>query len=160
MFHDNEQYTLRREIDGGGFTHYFIGYSGEQGFQESQVTRNVFVAYIRFGKKERNLRRWDERHKERQELSEVEINTRALQKPHSIEMLLVDAEQKNLLWQAISKLPEIQRRRLLMYHIDRMTYGEIADTEGCTKRAVKFSVDIAGEKIRNYFASLGYTFRL
>lgn len=32
-----------------------------------------------------------------------------------------------------------------------MTYEQIAEMEGCTKRAVKFSVDIAVEKLKKFF---------
>ena len=53
-----------------------------------------------------------------------------------------------LLHRAIAKLPEIQRRRLLLYFFGELTYGQIAELEGCTKRAVKFSVDIAIEKLK------------
>ena len=32
-----------------------------------------------------------------------------------------------------------------------LTYEQIAGMEGCTKRAVKFSVDIAVEKLKKFF---------
>jgi len=154
MFHDNDQYTLHRKVDGGGFTHYYISYTDEQGeAHDTRVSREVFAAYLRFEKDERNLRRWNERHREQRDLSDAEISARALRQPHSIENVLIDTEQRKLLWQAIAGLPEIQRRRLLMYHVDGMTYEEIADSEDCTKRAVKFSVDIAEEKVKNFLSS-------
>ena len=56
-----------------------------------------------------------------------------------------------LLHKAISKLPEVQKRRLLLYFFGDMTYEQIAKMEGCTKRAVKFSVDIAIEKLKKNF---------
>ena len=55
------------------------------------------------------------------------------------------------LHRAISELPEIQRRRLILYYFQGMTYEQIAGMEGCTKRAVKFSVDIAVEKLKKFF---------
>ena len=147
MFHDNDQYTLHKEIV-GGFTHYYIGYTDEQGiFQESQVTRNVFAAYLRFGKNERNLRRWDERHKEKSDLIETTLHKRAFCLPQSMENQVIDAERNERLWQTIAELPEIQQRRFILYHKYGLTYEQIAEQEGCTKRAVKFSVDLAKEKI-------------
>ena len=44
---------------------------------------------------------------------------------------------------AIANLPEIQRKRIKLYFFDDLTYQQIANLEGCTKRAIKFSVDIA-----------------
>ena len=160
MFHDNEQYTLRREIDGGGFTHYYIGYTDEQGFQESRVTRNVFAAYMRFGKDERNLRRWDERHKERLDLSEAEINARALRQPHSIEKILIDAEQRDALRQAIANLPEIQRRRFLMYHEDGMTLEEIAAIENRAFQVIARSITSGVKKLKTFLSQGGEKSRL
>lgn len=50
-------------------------------------------------------------------------------------------------------LPEVQRRRLLLYFFGEMTYEQFAAIEGCTKRAVKFSVDIAIEKLKKDFGT-------
>ena len=43
---------------------------------------------------------------------------------------------------AIARLPEKQRHRLVLYYFGEFTYEPIAEMEGCTKRAVKFSVTI------------------
>ena len=53
--------------------------------------------------------------------------------------------------QAIDMLPEVQRRRLLLYYFGGYTYDQIAQMEGCTKMAVKFSIDIAIKKLREKF---------
>ena len=49
---------------------------------------------------------------------------------------------------AIDLLPEVQRRRVHLYFFEEYTYEEIAVMEGCTKRAVKFSVDPALQKLK------------
>ena len=51
----------------------------------------------------------------------------------------------------ISKLPETQRRRLLLYFFGELSYEQIAKLEGCTKMAVKGSVDIALKKLKKLF---------
>ena len=55
------------------------------------------------------------------------------------------------LHKAIDMLPEVQRRRLLLYYFGGYTYEQIAQMEGCTKMAVKFSIDIAIKKLRETF---------
>ena len=40
---------------------------------------------------------------------------------------------------------------MILYYFQGMTYEQIAEMEGCTKRAVKFSVDIAVEKLKKFF---------
>ena len=51
----------------------------------------------------------------------------------------------------INELSDIQRRRLKKYYFEDKTFEQIAQEEGCTKRAVKFSIDIALEKISQNF---------
>ena len=52
---------------------------------------------------------------------------------------------------AINELNDIQKRRIQKYFFENKTYEEIASEENCTKRAVKFSIDIAIEKISKKF---------
>ena len=49
--------------------------------------------------------------------------------------------------EVINSLPKVQKRRLRKYYFDDMTLEEIANEENCTKVAVKYSIDIALEKI-------------
>ena len=148
MFHNNNQYTLRKEIV-GGFTHYYISFTDDQGeTHDTQVTRTVFAAYLRFEKDERNLRRWDERYREQFDLTETTLHRRALHSSGSVEDMVIAAEQDELLRQAIAELPEVQRRRFLMYYEEGMTYEEIAEREGCIFQAVAKSVKSAKSKIK------------
>ena len=152
MFHDNDQYTLRKEIDRGGFTHYFISHIDAHGESyDTKVPRTTFAAYLRFEKDERNLRRWDERYREKSDLTEATLRRRALSVPRSVEDLVIAAEQSELLRKAIAQLPEIQRRRLLLHHEAGLICEEIGKREGCSGRAAQYSVSIAEEKIRGKF---------
>lgn len=72
---------------------------------------------------------------------------RTLYKSISTEDIVEKNILRNEIKLEINKLPNIQRRRLQKYYFDGKTYEEIAREENCTKRAVKFSVDIALEKI-------------
>lgn len=54
----------------------------------------------------------------------------------------------NELYVAINNLKDIQKRRLIKYFFKNMTYEEISIEEGCTKRAVKFSIDAALSNLR------------
>ena len=154
LFRDNEQYTLRKEIV-GGFTHYYIAYTDDLGkTHDEHVTRNIFAAYLRFGKDERNMRRWSERYIEKSNLTEATLHKRALRLPKGMEDLTIDAEQREMLWQAIGKLPEIQRQRLLMYYFDGLTYEEIAELEACKKQSIHESVQLAIQQIREKLVSI------
>jgi len=152
LFRDNEQYTLRKEIV-EGFTHYYIAYTDDQGeTHDEHVTRKEFAAFLRFGKDERGLRGWSERYIERLELSDAEINARALQRTPCMEKGLLDAEQREMQWQAIDDLPEIQRRRLLMYYADGMTLEEIGEVENRAFQVIARSIASAKKNLKLFLA--------
>ena len=55
------------------------------------------------------------------------------------------------LHRAIAKLPEIQKRRLILYYFQGLTYEQIAGMEGCTFQAVAKSVAAAEKRLKNFF---------
>ena len=84
-----------------------------------------------------------DRHYEQLEQTEASLYERAIICPETVEDTALREIQREVLHQAISQLPEIQKRRLLMYYFDNLTYEQIAKMERCTKVAVKYSVDKA-----------------
>ena len=148
MFDNSNLYTLRTEI-AEGITHYYVSFKdGQAILRETEISRPVYLEFLRFVKLERNLRRWDERHIEQSELTHETLYSRAVHSPKAVDEAVFDSLRDEHLRQAIAELPETQRRRFVLYHEFGLTYEQIAEMEGCTKRAVKFSVDIAEEKIR------------
>ena len=92
-----------------------------------------------------------DRHYEQSELTEASLYDRAVHRPATVEESALQSMEYAQLHRAISVLPEIQKRRLILYYFQGLTYEQIAEMEGCTKRAVKFSVDIAVEKLKKFF---------
>jgi RNA polymerase sigma-70 factor (ECF subfamily) len=148
MFDNTSPYTLRTE-NVEGITRYFVSFTdGEDIRRETEVSRPVYLEFLRFIKIERNLRRSDERHIEQSELTDETLNRRALNPPKSVEETVFDSERNDRLRRAIAALPEIQRRRFVLYHEFGLTYEQIAEVEGCTKMPVKRSIDRAEAEIR------------
>jgi RNA polymerase sigma-70 factor (ECF subfamily) len=54
------------------------------------------------------------------------------------------------LHKAIAQLPEIQRRRVLLYYFGGYTYEQIAQMEGCRHPAIIKSVTTAEKNIKKY----------
>ena len=79
------------------------------------------------------------------------LNDRVFYKEESLEETVSRSMEYEQLHKAISKLPETQRRRLLLYFFGELSYEQIAKLEGCTKMAVKGSVDIALKKLKKLF---------
>jgi len=148
MFDNKNHYTLHTEII-ESITHYYVSFvDGEAIHREIEVSHHVYLEFWGFVKTERNLRRWNERHTEQSELTDETLYKRALNPPKDLEDMFLDSLQNEHLRLAIQELPEIQRRRFILYHEFGFTYEQIAEMDGCTKRAVKFSVDLAKEKIK------------
>ncbi|MGI5849500.1 MAG: RNA polymerase sigma factor [Christensenellales bacterium] len=69
--------------------------------------------------------------------------------------MVVDSQQNERLRKAITELPEVQRRRFILYHEFGLTYGQIAEMEGCSFQAIAKSIKAAGNKIKELFNKQG-----
>jgi len=151
MFNNENPYTLRTEIV-EGITHYYVSFTDGQAIhRETEVSRPVYLEFLRFVKIERSLRHWDERHREHSELTDETLHSRAQNPPKSLEETVFDSLRNENLRLAIQQLPEIQRRRFVLHHEFGLTYEQIAQMEGCSSRAIEYSVSIAKAKIIKSF---------
>ena len=133
-------YTLREEAAENG-TRYFISFKdGQGGYHELEVSEQFFTEFRQMERRNRNLLQSDERHKEFFELSDEALNKRARVTPKGVDELM--------LHRIIAALPEIQRRRFLLYYEYDFNYYDIAAMEHCTAQAVRRSVVLAREKIK------------
>ena len=82
------------------------------------------------------------------ELTEISLHAREFHPQDDLEAATIRDMEYIRLHAAIGLLPEIQRRRVHLYFFEEYTYEKIAVMEGCTKRAVKFSVDLALQKLK------------
>ena len=88
------------------------------------------------------LNEWD-RHLEQSEQTEATLNARAIHRRETVEEEVFRHIENEMLHRAIVTLPEVQRRRLTLYYFGNLTYQEIADLDGCSKVAVKYTIDKA-----------------
>jgi len=148
MFDNSNPYSLRSEVT-EGITHYYVSFvDGEGVHRETEVSRPVYLEFLRFVKVERNLRRWDERHIEQSELSDEALLCRALCPQKSVEdTAFIDLANAQLRL-ATQSLPETQRRRFVLYHEFGLTYDQIAEIEGRDYSSVYESVQVAVAKVK------------
>lgn len=131
---------------------YYLSFKDGRGvMQNIEIDKVLYELFNRFELEDISYLNRVSRHIEHSELTEASLNDRAFYKTESLEETVSRSIEYELLHKAISKLPETQRRRLLLYFFGEMTYEQIAELEGCTKRAVKFSIDLAIEKLRKSF---------
>ena len=92
-----------------------------------------------------------DRHIEHSEVFDITLYKRNADNYYSLEKEVESSILREELKEAIDNLPDIQKRRLKKYYFEDKTYEQIASEENCTKSAVKFSIDIAIEKISKNF---------
>ena len=61
---------------------------------------------------------------------------------------MIEAERAELLCKAVDRLPEIQRRRFLLYYEYEFNFYQIAAMEHCTASAIQKSVAVAKKKVK------------
>ena len=94
MFDNTNPYTIRFE-ETDGRKRYFVAFTdGQRNFRETEVSKAVYMEFCHFIKRERNLRRSDERHLEQSELTEETLCRRAVHKPKPVD----DAVNDNIEW--------------------------------------------------------------
>lgn len=79
-------------------------------------------------------------HYERSKLTEEALYERAFSVSPPIESVVSLKMEREKLHRAIQSLPEIQRRRLILYYFGEMTYEQIAEIEKCSYPAARRSV--------------------
>ncbi|WP_283610607.1 sigma-70 family RNA polymerase sigma factor [Faecalispora anaeroviscerum] len=87
------------------------------------------------------------------DFKELELALKTFDTLHSnqTETAVYKSLQKRELYKAIATLPEKQRRRVVLYYFNGLTYEEIGQLEKCQKTRVKKSIDRALSKIKKYF---------
>lgn len=113
-----------------------------------EVSEKVFGVFDKFELEDISQMHEYERHIEHNEIFEYTLNNRAVDKPVGIEEQVENKFIAEELRLAINKLPEVQKRRLKKYFFENMTMVEIAKQEGCSKVAVKHSIDDGIENLK------------
>ncbi len=151
MFDNTNPYTLKEIDDGEKKIYIAVFKNGNGDTVETDIDQKVAVALFRtFVRKERNLRRYDERHIEYIDITENEIQERHSSEEESIEETICQKEEKENIYKAIDKLSKVQRRRLILYYFECYTLDEIASIEGCSARAIKYSIDCAKKNLKKF----------
>lgn len=91
-------------------------------------------------------------HYEHSELTEGSLHDRLAAHPLSVEEIVMQHLRDEMLHNAIKKLPEVQRRRLVLYYFGNFTYEQIAEMEGCRHPAIIKSIKAAINNLKKYFS--------
>lgn len=130
----------------------FLSFKDGQGVQHHfQIDQNLFSVFDQFELEDLSYLNVVDRHIEQSEQTDASINERAVQKADTVEETVIRNLSNERLHKAISKLPETQRRRLVLYYFLDLTYKQIAEMEGCSHPAVIKSVKSALNALKKFF---------
>ena len=115
-----------------------------------EIDKTLFDAFNEFELDDLSFFNEVDRHYEQFEVTEATLNRRAAKPQESVEETVSQRMEVDKLHQAIAKLPEKQRRRLVLYYFGEFTYEQIAEMEGCTISPVKRSIEKAIENLKNF----------
>ena len=139
-------YTLTKIKD----KHILSFRDGQGVLQEITIDRELFELLDRFELDDLSYLNEVERHYEHSELTEISLYNRATALPESVEDAVLRNLQYEALYNAIWKLPEAQRRRLIFYYFGGLTYAQIADMEGCKYQTVQESIYAALKNLKSF----------
>ena len=138
-------YTLGYDENKNVYTVEFLDNKKE--VHKVEISEKIYQAFDKFELEDISQIHKYRKHIEHSEIFEETLEHRMLNKPITIED---DVERKIIfdeIKEIIAALPEIQRNRIKKYYFENKTLDQIAEEENCSKVAVKYSIDIALEKI-------------
>ena len=142
-------YTLGYDEENQTYTVEFV--DNKHVIHKVEISDKVYEAFNKFELEDISQIHKYRKHIEHNEIFDNKLEERMLIKPISIEEKV---ESKILIEEiktAINSLPDIQKRRLKKYYFEDMSLEQIANEENCSKVAVKYSIDIALQKISKKF---------
>lgn len=110
---------------------YYVSFrDGEKEYKDLEIGKNVYEAFNTFELQDVSHMNVVDRHLEQSEVWDSSLYERAIKKEESVEDTVLKKLEEEQLHNAIQKLSEIQRRRLIKYYFEEMTYEQIAQEDG------------------------------
>lgn len=132
---------------------YYISFTDGQGiFHKQEISMELYAAFNDFELDDISLMNETSRHLTEAEAGEEPLGHRIADPSEPVEDHVYRRIMYQELHKAIEQLPEIQRRRVLLYYFGGYTYEQIAQMEGCKYPAIIKSVAAAENNIKKYFS--------
>ena len=128
---------------------YYIEFTdGQRKEHRMEISRKLYEAFDSFALDDLKHLNIVARHIEQSEVYDITLHRRSGQAGESAENEAIRKIALEELHTAISTLPEIQKRRLVLYYFVGLTYEQIAEMEGCSFQAIAKSVTTAEKKLK------------
>ena len=131
--------------------HYYLTFTDGSGIKQCvEIDKTLFEVFDRFELDDVSFMNEVDRHYEQSEQTEQSLNKRAARPQESVEEAVFQRVEAETLHQAISKLPEKQRRRLILYYFCDLTYEQIAEMERCKYQTVQDTIYAALKNLKKF----------
>ena len=141
-------YTLSIENN----THYISFTDGQGIFHRQEISMELYAAFNSFELDDISQINEASRHLTEVDAGDEPLSQRVADSSEPVEDHVYRRIMYQELHKAIAQLPEIQRRRVLLYYFGGYTYEQIAQMEGCKYPAIIKSVSAAEKNIKKYFS--------
>ena len=130
---------------------YYISFTDGQGiFHRQEISMELYSAFNSFELDDISRMNEASRHLAEADTGEEPLGHRIADPSEPVEDHVYRMIMYQELHSAIAQLPEIQRRRVLLYYFRGYTYEQIAEMEGCKHPAIIKSVAAAERNIKKY----------
>lgn len=127
---------------------YYVCFKNKLGFQKVVVDKNIFDIFDENERYENSRYYEYSVHIEHFDLNDEEIYNKNNLNYINEEDKILDKIYYKEIYKLFNKLSDIHKRRIIKYFYYDMTYNEIALEENCSKVAIKYSIDIALDKLK------------
>lgn len=128
---------------------YKVSFSNGKGIKyKVDISSEIFDVLNQFELDDLKALNEYDRHIEHLEQNDEALYKKSKQKEKNLEIKILENFIFEELHNKISKLPEVQKRRINMYFFEDMTLQEIASKEKCSKVAIKHSIDDALKNLK------------
>lgn len=139
-------YTLSIENN----TCYISFIDGQGIFHKQEINMELYAAFNSFELDDISRMNEASRHLTETDAGDGPLCNRIADPSELVEDCVYRRIMYQELYKAITQLPEIQRRRVLLYYFGGYTYEQIAEMEGCKHPTIIKSVTTAEKNIKKY----------
>ena len=129
---------------------YNISFNYNKKYYGLEISKELYSLFDKFELEDISYMNKYDRHIEHLPLDEIQSHKRINKREKSLEETVIENIEKQRLYTAIDKLPQIQRKRIYLYYFNNMTQKEIAVYDGCSIRAVQYSLDITIKNLKKF----------
>ncbi len=113
-----------------------------------EIEKEIYDEFNRFELEDLSQMNEYDRHIEHSKLTENTLNKRTKEKEKKVEEIIEEKLEKEKIYEAILKLPIIQRRRIIAYFFKELKLREIAEKENTSIRAIQYSISNAIKNLK------------